>query len=400
MDPVVDQIRSLAPFGANSLFRRVLATLLPSMRCDDGGGGGGDRGGPWTEVALLARPPAKQGSNKLSFNQMLREYHSDDRRRSVFVDPRENFIAHLVDFYAGRLDVVEFSRPPGLAQLQDLADLIVEAKTRAKNHVPMIAINHVVSDSPQHVVAELRRLASLIERGVSETHRHGRPSEVVALAEECRRIQTSVRDEFSADGKKLYTVTYGIFECRSSDACCWNDTWAKQVEETRVLKWQDGNPSQTPPTVPPEFTNVPWVDQLPIMGAAEYRVQTSDWGWRRRPGTQTPDFHPALDIAAPVGTSVLSRTAGTIVWISPPGANITNRGIVVQGVGNQFHRYLHIDPSNLSVGDPVGPGARLGTVGDYPSPGGRAHHLHYEQHSIPSGQWQDHSDNTSTNPLP
>jgi len=110
---------------------------------------------------------------------------------------------------------------------------------------------------------------------------------------------------------------------------------------------------------------------MPVQGVAAGRVADT-WGAPRGKDRR----HEGLDIFAPRGTTVLSRTEGVVTRVG------TNRlgGLVVWVVGPGGHRhyYAHLDrQANLSVGQRVAVGTPLGTVGNTGNARGTPPHLHY-----------------------
>ena len=101
---------------------------------------------------------------------------------------------------------------------------------------------------------------------------------------------------------------------------------------------------------------------------------TSAMGARRDPFTGGADFHPGLDIAADRGSPVYATADGTVVHASA----FSDYGNLIRldhGFGLES-RYGHLSTFDVTVGDKVSRGDRIGTVGAT----GRATapHLHYE----------------------
>lgn len=98
------------------------------------------------------------------------------------------------------------------------------------------------------------------------------------------------------------------------------------------------------------------------------------FGNRIDPFTGLKDFHPGLDIAAPLGTKILAPADGTVIFVGVKGG-YGNAVTVAHGRGLATH-YGHLDAFNVKVGQSVRRGSVLGFVGST----GRstAPHLHYE----------------------
>lgn len=82
-------------------------------------------------------------------------------------------------------------------------------------------------------------------------------------------------------------------------------------------------------------------------------------------GTTFPHFHDAIDIAAPMGSSVLAATAGKVTFVG----HFTDGAMVVkvESTDGLTELYAHLDdvrwPPSVRVGDAVTPGERIGSIG-------------------------------------
>jgi len=101
---------------------------------------------------------------------------------------------------------------------------------------------------------------------------------------------------------------------------------------------------------------------------------SAGFGNRSDPFTGLKDFHPGLDISAPLGTKILSPADGTVIFAGVKGG-YGNAVTVSHGRGIVTH-YGHLDAFNVRAGQAVRRGSVLGFVGST----GRstAPHLHYE----------------------
>ncbi len=101
---------------------------------------------------------------------------------------------------------------------------------------------------------------------------------------------------------------------------------------------------------------------------------SAGFGNRDDPFTGLRDFHPGLDISAPLGTKILAPADGTVIFVGPKGG-YGNAITIDHGRGIATH-YGHLDAFNVRVGQQVRRGSVLGFVGST----GRstAPHLHYE----------------------
>ena len=104
---------------------------------------------------------------------------------------------------------------------------------------------------------------------------------------------------------------------------------------------------------------------------------TSTYGYRRSPATGKSQFHPGLDMAAPLGSAVKAWWGGYIVGLSDNTACGTSV-IIRSGNGTQIYCHLNgyvqnyqgstylVDRSagiTLKLGQPVATGTRIGRVG-------------------------------------
>src|SRR6185437_7595919 len=101
---------------------------------------------------------------------------------------------------------------------------------------------------------------------------------------------------------------------------------------------------------------------------------TSPFGWRSNPFGGAPDFHPGLDIAAPMGTTVTAAASGTVMlaqWYGGYG-----NFILIDNGGSISTGYGHLSAIYVSVGQTVQRGQAIGAVGSTGHSTGP--HLHFE----------------------
>ncbi|HEV7519253.1 MAG TPA: M23 family metallopeptidase [Thermoanaerobaculia bacterium] len=114
-------------------------------------------------------------------------------------------------------------------------------------------------------------------------------------------------------------------------------------------------------------------------------VLISSFARRQSPFTHTPEFHPGLDLAAPVGTPVHAPADGTVVFAGqlPPG--YAGHGgpwwrlgnLVLIRDGDLFYTaFGHLAEIRVRRGERLRRGAVVGTVGN--SGWSTSPHLHYE----------------------
>lgn len=101
---------------------------------------------------------------------------------------------------------------------------------------------------------------------------------------------------------------------------------------------------------------------------------SAGFGNRLDPFTGLKDFHPGLDISAPLGTRILAPADGSVVFAGVKGGY--GNAVTVDHGRGIFTHYGHLDAFNVRIGQSVRRGSVLGFVGST----GRstAPHLHYE----------------------
>jgi murein DD-endopeptidase MepM/ murein hydrolase activator NlpD len=141
----------------------------------------------------------------------------------------------------------------------------------------------------------------------------------------------------------------------------------QQEMETRLISLEDVQIAAA--------ENLAYEAARPSIWPTQGRI-TSRYGYRDSPFGGTRQMHPAIDIAAPVGTPVVATGDGRIIftgWKSDLG----NTVIIDHGY-NLRTLYGHVAKVAVSVGDRVKKGqviAFVGTTGRSTGP-----HVHYEVH--------------------
>ncbi len=126
---------------------------------------------------------------------------------------------------------------------------------------------------------------------------------------------------------------------------------------------------------------------LSYSGGGNYGVTTgrlsSGYGYRTHPISGVRTFHNGIDIAASTGTGVYSYASGTVIAVSQD--NTLGKYIAVDHGNGLVTRYLHLSKFNVSKGDKVSTGDRIGSVGNTGYSTGS--HLHFEV--LKNGSYQD-----------
>ncbi len=101
-------------------------------------------------------------------------------------------------------------------------------------------------------------------------------------------------------------------------------------------------------------------------------------------GTKFEHFHPGIDIANKIGTSIKAFSPGivkeVVTGLKKGDKGYGNYIIVEDPYGNK-HRYSHLSQSFVQVGAPIKAGANIGAMGatgsTYSTSGGTGSHLDY-----------------------
>lgn len=102
-----------------------------------------------------------------------------------------------------------------------------------------------------------------------------------------------------------------------------------------------------------------------------------------------PGQHRGINVAAPVGTPVQAACGGRVRFAGP----IADNGRTVSVVcGRHVATYLHLESIAVRRGQPVPPGARLGTVGRTGRPGLGPVHLHLGARELSTDRYVDPRD--------
>jgi len=122
-------------------------------------------------------------------------------------------------------------------------------------------------------------------------------------------------------------------------------------------------------TIPPQRSGAPSHLDWPVTGTI-----TSPFGWRQNPFGGGPEFHPGLDIAAPMGTTVTAAASGTVIMAQWYGGY--GNYILIDNGGGISTGYGHLSAIYVTVGQYVQQGQAIGAVGSTGYSTGP--HLHFE----------------------
>ncbi|MGK9338492.1 M23 family metallopeptidase [Sinorhizobium meliloti] len=396
----------LAPLNDNAVLRRIASLVLEQAGVSDPDvatafaqdfGGEFRQGGPVHRALRcggVTLVPDADYKAELMWDS-VQEFTADDRRRSVFLDPKEAILVGFKDLYLGRLSAIEF-RGVSMPELRLLED---DAKRQLRGKISAISIVPELFSSRREIIHALRALADELQRMEGETVRSSEDPDGFGATDpgSCMSYRESRGGRFINGGKEYVSSFVEMERCCGHDRCCGNSGCStRQTASWESVTWRDGDLRNPPPALPERFVPRPWNNRLPLFSAPNVGTQSSDWGWRRitRNGAEIADFHGGIDITAPAGSRVWCVDAGVIaaIYRSADG----NSGVIVQ-IGSQTHTYYHIVPaSGLRVGQPIGVGDQVGTVMDL----GENTHLHYAIHNPPDGDYNRRDDSNSVDPLP
>lgn len=89
---------------------------------------------------------------------------------------------------------------------------------------------------------------------------------------------------------------------------------------------------------------------------------TSTYGWRNDPFTGVRRFHAAIDLAAPLGSSIGAAMDGRVSALGTNG--VYGNFIILSHDGGYQTLYAHLDGFSVARGARVSQGGRIGTVGN------------------------------------
>ena len=106
-------------------------------------------------------------------------------------------------------------------------------------------------------------------------------------------------------------------------------------------------------------------------------------------GTRFESFHPGIDIANSIGTAIKAFTPGVVTEVDTgykQGDKGTGNSIVIRDAQGNLQRYSHLYGTYVKVGQEVGQGTEIGTMGNsgstYSLSGGTGSHLDYRVKNI------------------
>lgn len=138
----------------------------------------------------------------------------------------------------------------------------------------------------------------------------------------------------------------------------------------------------------PEMVFVPGVNWTPGRPSREVRTRLSayplpeiapllkGYGWYLNPQTSKREFSSGVDIRAPIGTPVSAVGEGIVAYAGDRASY--GQLVVINHPGGRQTRYAHLQTIEVSPGQTIRQGDRLGTVGTTGNPQFSIPHLHFE----------------------
>jgi murein DD-endopeptidase MepM/ murein hydrolase activator NlpD len=108
------------------------------------------------------------------------------------------------------------------------------------------------------------------------------------------------------------------------------------------------------------------------------------YGWKLK-GEGEVGLHTGVDLAAPIGTSVLASADGTVAYSGNQGTY--GNVLVINHAQGYQTRYAQLEKLNVKVGDRVSRGEAIATVGQSGKPSSPEAHLHFELRSNSKLGW-------------
>jgi len=193
------------------------------------------------------------------------------------------------------------------------------------------------------------------------------PTDIETLLAASRSVTIARSDAVTPTMPSIETLTVQTSIASSAGLLAGTLEVLQQEMETRLVSLED--------------VQIAAAEQLayeaarPSIWPTQGRI-TSRYGYRDSPFGSTREMHPAIDIAAPVGTPVVATGDGRIIFTGWR-TDLGNTVIIDHGY-NLRTLYGHVAKVAVSVGDRVKKGqviAYVGTTGRSTGP-----HVHYEVH--------------------
>lgn len=249
----------------------------------------------------------------------------------------------------------------------NIAELITNSKSLTDFLVQMELIKRI-AEKDMEMLEEIE--AALEEQEQKKKELEEQKAEVVALKDEVEVQKAELekkkeeQQQFLASAREERQTIERILE-EEEEA-------HRQVSEMiRRLELEERGLSTTPPS------ELAW----PTPG---YTRITSDYGWRTHPILRDRRFHTGIDIAAPMGSTVVAAADGEVVHADWHGGY--GKTVIIMHGGGITTLYAHLSSISVSHGQLIARGERIGGIGTTGLSTGP--HLHFEvlengQHTSP-----------------
>ena len=339
---------------------------------------------------------------------------SDESKKRVVIDPVLNIAKGLLELYDGKTESLELFS----VKEEDLAEAQNIVSAYRKSNRPMITVDFQIADSKEEVIGVLERMLASLKDNESEfsefdgeTDHH---RETFYTMSRCTTHSWTTKPywEERADGRYLLEKRCTQTVCGGGNCGDYLCLIEPEGEGGHLLIktsgpahctvaeiWKNTDANSEPPSgaTIPNFEPIAWNHCLNLFSdTGLVSALTSRFGWRRL-GSRN-DFHPGIDVAAPVGTPVYSVAEGVIdriFTVSAPSSS-EKQGVWIRSSG-MLRKYWHLIPApNLVEGMHIGAGELVGTIVQWNSP--TAHHLHFAQYN--TGASGEPSDSNAVDPIP
>lgn len=237
---------------------------------------------------------------------------------------------------------------------------------------------------------DLRLLIAANERAVRE--RKSAEAKVAAVQADLQRTQTELASEqlaqeraknqlstLAEERRNLVTLADSERRHRATEVAEMENLSAAEEAELEGLIRERQRQLEAAREAARRAAGIAGIIPPPTSGGGQFAwpvsgTITSPFGWRSNPFGGSPDFHPGLDIAAPMGTTVTAAASGTVIlaqWYGGYG-----NFIMIDHGNGVASGYGHLSAIYVSNGQQVQKGQAIGAVGSTGHSTGP--HLHFE----------------------
>jgi len=301
----------------------------------------------------------------------------------VYFDLPSRFMAPLSRFVLTTLSLIVFGSGFLAPKTGAIASSSPRIMAQAASPDPSLCPEPALSRLRRHRIAAGETLTSLAQRynlvpatlmGLNPSLRGGSApvgAEIVIPPYNGIRVEVPAgsawRDVAAAYGVRA-DVLFEVNGCQQA---------APRVVFVPGVNWSP-NPSTSTPVEAAQ--PVPMLARYPLPAEAEV---LAGYGWQADFRTSELVFHSGVDLQAAAGTAVLAAQEGTVAFAGSQG-NYGNLVVINHGGGLQT-RYAQMATVEVTVGQVVRQGDRIGTVGQ--TGNATTPHLHFEVRSNSTVGW-------------